>query len=117
MSDNTISSIVRGFPTQTRSLGLIAEFLKVPIEAVLVSPLQRLTAETQRQLMREALDNALRSVKAGQPLDEDTIAWANQLRALRGEFRKTATTAIQNMREAQKLAFSKRRGSRPSPRR
>src|SRR5262245_65007123 len=48
----TISRIARGFHTQTRKLELIANYLMVPLERVLVSPLRRGSDEEDRKSTR-----------------------------------------------------------------
>lgn len=114
LTANTISGIVRGLPTQTRSLDLIARWLKVPLAAVLVSPLKQGDDKTQRQRTREALAEALVTLETGHRLDEETIAWAKRLQALKGRYRDEALVTIENLEQAQKQRqLGRKRGGPP----
>jgi hypothetical protein len=58
----TISSIVRGFHTQTRLIAEIAAVLGVPIEAILVSPEDLMRTERRRALAAEVTELVLRAL-------------------------------------------------------
>lgn len=67
----TISSAVRGFPTQTRVLGRIAEALNVQFEEVLVAPSRRLQNEQRERLAQEIAARVLREMEARVGNQED----------------------------------------------
>ncbi len=79
----TVSRIVRGFPTQTRLLGRIAEALGVEFEDVLVAPGRRIANEQRERMAREIATRVLREVdaRAGGP-DEKSAELASRLTRL-----------------------------------
>jgi len=84
----TISRMARGFHTQTRKLELIAQYLGVALERILVSPLRVGPGEDRRQAMRRMLEDAFRIVESGaDPTDADALALGKRIQSLRPESR------------------------------
>jgi transcriptional regulator with XRE-family HTH domain len=97
----TISRITRGFHTQTRKLELIAKYLMVPLERVLVSPLRSGPSEDRRQLVRDIIDDALRSVDVeGIPIDETTLEMAKRFHRLPDAMRDHVLEIISEYEQA-----------------
>jgi len=103
----TISRIARGFHTQTRKLELIAKFLTVPLERILVSPLKSGPGEDRRQLVRGIIEDALRSVDIGNPIDEATLEIAKRIQRLSQSQRRSLLQLLEGL---EALANKQRRG-------
>jgi len=73
---NTISRATRGLDVNTTTLEKIAEAFHEPIELVLVSPEWMDHAETRRQLIQEAVENALRNSPYGTRREHPTMSEA-----------------------------------------
>jgi transcriptional regulator with XRE-family HTH domain len=58
----TVSTIVRGFHTQTRQLEKIAAAFKVPFDQVLLSPLRRLKDEERAKLAQDIAVRVMREL-------------------------------------------------------
>lgn len=71
---NTISNATRGLPTTTRVLDKIARALKVPIDAVLVSPERKLANEERRQLIQEITERVVRTMESGPAVPAEPTA-------------------------------------------
>lgn len=110
----TISRITRGFHTQTRKLELIARYLTVPLERVLVSPLRSGPSEDRRQLVRGIIEDALRSVDVdGVAIDDATLEITKRLQRLPTDLRESVFEVIN---QYEKVAKKRRRdgGGKPS---
>jgi len=105
----TISRITRGFHTQTRKLELIAKYLVVPLERVLVSPLRSGPGEERRQLMRDIIEDAFRTI-AGEDVDAELVALAKRIQQLPPQWRTTLLDMVEDY-EAQAKKRRRRTGA------
>jgi transcriptional regulator with XRE-family HTH domain len=109
----TISRIARGFHTQTRKLELIAKYLMLPLERVLVSPLRRGSEEDRRQLVRGIIEDALRAVDvSGRAIDEGTLEVATRIQQLPHDLRASILEILGKYERTAKKR--RRRGGGPS---
>lgn len=95
LTKNTVSSVTRGFHTNTRVLERIAIALKVDLDAVLVSPVRRLANEDQRRMIAQAVEFAMRTLNAPPTIDAGALALAEQITKMPSEARAMMANVLE----------------------
>lgn len=116
MPPNKVSRAFNGLNVRMDTLRQIAEFLDVPFESVLVSPLRRLSPTEERHLVEKLAADARHLMDQGRPkarsrpaADPRLVGIAHRLGKLPGKLQKNVIAMIANY---EKVAKKDRHASR-----
>jgi transcriptional regulator with XRE-family HTH domain len=121
MAPNKVSRAANGLNVRMDTLRQIAEFLNVPFESVLVSPLRRLSPSEERHVAERIAAAAARELtqrrpaaRAAQAGDPRAVAWAQRMSKLPAKLQKSLIEVLKDYeRTARREARDGRKPRRP----